>query len=517
VPATQSTPAVTLAGSGRSLDPLSVEGALLAPPEEVLSTLNRDGSRRWLRPRLSHGGYLTARRWVAYALIALFTLIPHIRVFGKPLMLLDVAHRQFTFIGVTFLPTDTVLLALFMLAFFVGIFLFTAVLGRVWCGWACPQTVYLEFLYRPLERLIEGTAGRGGASGRRRTFPRMLLLYVTYLVISLFLAHTFLAYFVDVGELARWMARSPFEHPGSFGVMAVTTGLMMFNFCYFREQTCLLACPYGRLQSVLLDRDSLIISYDEARGEPRGKFRVQRSELSASGDGEAATGCPELAPHSLLAPQRRGDCVDCNLCVITCPTGIDIRKGLQMECVACAQCIDACDAVMDKIDRPRGLIRYTSQARLEGNGKRLLRPRVIVYSAVLLVALTALSVLVMCWPSASVQVLRSAGLPYHATAEGYVANPLRLKVTNRSDAAQDYEVTMADPPDAEIRLETRPLRVQPGKTVTVEAVVLRPAESVTAASMECHIRVRDGGTYEARVRYILLGPPVLPGAGHAAP
>ncbi len=470
-----------------------VVDALLAPQDEVLSTLNRDGSRRWLRPRVSRGRFLSARRWVAFGLIAMFALIPHIPIGGKPLMLLDVAHRQFTFLGATFYPTDTVLLALFMLAAFIGVFLFTAVLGRVWCGWACPQTVYLEFLYRPLERLFDGTRGRGGSTPAPRAAWRTAALYACYLGASLLLAHTFLAYFVGVDALAEWMRRSPLEHPGSFAVMAVTTGLMMFNFCYFREQTCLLACPYGRLQSVLLDRESLIISYDEQRGEPRG--RIRRGESAASAG---------------------GDCIDCGLCVVTCPTGIDIRRGLQMECVACAQCIDACDFVMDRVNRRRGLIRYTSQAGLSREPARLARPRVLVYATALAIVAAALALTLWTWPAASVEVLRGVGTPFSATADGRVANPFRLKITNRSDREAQYFVRVEEAPSSTLTLNPDPIRIAPGETVTVQALLMRPSAAATTRA-ECRIRVRDDAGFDEAQPFVLLGPAERSEAAHDAP
>lgn len=467
---------------------------LLAPPEQVLSTLNRDGTRRWLRPRVSRGRFLTARRLVAYFLIVIFALIPHVDLYGKPLILVDVAHRRFTFFGATFLPTDTALLALFMLGTFIAVFLLTALLGRVWCGWACPQTVYLEFLYRPLERLFDGVGGRGGPTGQPRSGWRSALLYLCYLVVSLFLAHTFLSYFVGVEALERWVRQSPLEHPGSFAVMVVTTGLMMFNFCYFREQTCIVACPYGRFQSVLLDRDSLIISYDELRGEPRGKLR-----------------------HRDGAPAPTGDCVDCGLCVVTCPTGIDIRKGLQMECVGCAQCIDACDAVMDKVKRPRGLIRYTSQARLRGERGRILRGRVGVYSLAFLVVAGAFSALLVAWPTATVEVLRGLGLPYSELPDGSVANPVRIKIQNRSERAAAYAVNIEGLDGARLRLEPNPIRIEAGHAHTASALIIRERSTVKASAVECRIRVRDEANFDTAVRFLLLGPP--PGAEqpHATP
>ena len=241
--------------------------------EQVLSTMNRDGSRRRIRPKLAKGRYYRRRFVVAWGLIATFTLIPILRLNGKPLILLDVPRREFIFFGSTFLPTDTFLLMLLLFSIFIGIFLITAIWGRVWCGWGCPQTVYMEFVYRPLEVLIEGGRSRQiktdatGLSGQR------LVKNVVFFFVSAFLANTFLAYFVGWDRLLGWMTSSPTQHPLAFGVMFATTMLMFGDFGWFREQTCILVCPYGRFQSVLLDKQSLIVGYDPDLGEPRKKFR----------------------------------------------------------------------------------------------------------------------------------------------------------------------------------------------------------------------------------------------------
>ena len=308
-----------------------------APTAEgrVLSTLNPDGSRRLIRPKLSKGRFYRRRLVVAWALVGAFVLIPILKMGGKPLLLLDIPRREFTFFGTTFLPTDTFLLMLLLFGIFVGIFLLTALLGRVWCGWACPQTVYMEYFYRPLERWIEGGRARQLALDAAGPDARRVLKQVVFFAVSALLANTFLAYFVGWDQLISWMTSSPADHPAAFAVMLGTTLLMFLDFAWFREQTCIVACPYGRFQSVLLDRRSLIVGYDAGRGEPRAPWRR----------GEERTA---------------GDCLDCRLCVSTCPTGIDIRDGLQMECIACTQCIDACDEVMDRVGLSRGLVRYTS-------------------------------------------------------------------------------------------------------------------------------------------------------------
>jgi cytochrome c oxidase accessory protein FixG len=468
------------------------------PTERVLSTLNQDGTRRWLKPRLSHGRFLRARRIVAYFLIAIFTVIPHIRMGGKPLVLLDVVHREFTFFGQTFLPTDTVLLALILIGTIVTIFLVTALFGRAWCGYACPQTVYMEFVYRPLERLLDGTAGKGGTAGRKATALRTVARYGVYLLVSMFLAHTFLAYFVGVDALRRWIFQSPFEHPTSFLVMAVTTALMMFDFCYFREQTCIVACPYGRLQSVLLDRDSLIVSYDPRRGEPRGKGSP------AGGDGSTATVDPAAE-----APEKstgRGDCIDCGLCVTTCPTGIDIRDGLKMECIGCAQCIDACDAVMDRLRRPRGLVRYSSQARIAGLPGRLARARVFVYPVVLVAVFSLFVVVLLGKQDADVTLLRGFGVPFVLLENGVVSNQARLKITNRGSDPSSYRVEAVDDLPLELKLDEDPISVDPGESVTRGLRIEAPVSILENGRRDVRLRITDGANFTEDVTYRLLGP-----------
>ncbi len=456
---------------------------LLEPDQRVLSTLEKDGSRRWLNPRLSGGDFLNKRRAVAYILILIFTLTPYLRLNGKPLVLLDVIHRQFTFFGYTFLPTDTILLALLIVAMIVGVFLMTALFGRVWCGWACPQTVYMEFVYRPIERLFEGTKGKGGKPRGPVAGWRKPAKFAVYLLVSMFLAHTFLAYFVGIESLVKWMTHSPFKHPVAFMVMASTTGLMLFDFGFFREQTCIIACPYGRLQSVMLDRQSLIVTYDTDRGEPRGK---KRKADNSAGD--------------------TGDCVDCHLCVDTCPTGIDIREGLQMECIGCAQCVDACAPVMAKLGREAGLIRYSTQAAMEGEKPKLIRPRVLFYPAIMLLVLTLFLVLLGTKKSADVLLLRNLGNPFSVMDDGHIANSMRIKITNRTDAPASYTIQPADDHISRIELAENPLTIGPGESRTEGVLVVAPRSAFLTGSLNVNLQVSDGERFEQQIACRLLGP-----------
>jgi len=474
----------------------------LEPEQRVLSTLEKDGSRRWLSPRVSRGAFLTQRRAVAYLLIILFTLTPYLRLNGKPLVLLDVIRREFTLFGYTFLPTDTILLALVIVIVLVGIFLMTALFGRVWCGWACPQTVYMEFVYRPIERLFAGTQGKGGAPGKSRKPVagwRKPARMGVFLLVSMFLAHTFLAYFVGVQNLAKWITSSPFDHPIAFMVMAATTGLMMFDFGFFREQTCIIACPYGRLQSALLDRQSLIVTYDLDRGEPRGKKR----KLKGSGDTPGGTG-------------GTGDCVDCHLCVDTCPTGIDIREGLQMECIGCAQCIDACAPVMAKLGRDKGLIRYSTQAAMEGEKSHLVRPRIVIYPAIILAVLTLFGVLLMNKKSADVVLLRNLGSPFTVMNDGQIANSMRIKITNRTDAPASYLIEPTNGHISRIEIADNPLTIGPGESLTEGVLIVAPRSAFLAGMLDASLRMTDGVGFDEIISCRLLGPaaPVSKKDGH---
>jgi len=466
---------------------------LLQPEHRVLSTLEADGRRRWLTPRLAHGRFLKYRRIVAYALIAIFTVLPYIPINGKPAILLDVIQRQFTFFGRTFLPTDTFLLALFMVGLLVSIFLITALFGRVWCGWACPQTVYLEFVYRPIERLFTGTAGKGGRPKKGVAGWRKIAMYAVFLLISMFLAHTFLAYFVGVERLFQWVQGSPTEHPVAFLVMAATTGLMMFDFCYWREQLCIIGCPYGRFQSVMLDRQSLIISYDPIRGEPRGKQK--RKAIGKGGD----VSLPVVGGD-------RGDCVDCTLCVQVCPTGIDIRDGLQLECVNCAQCIDACDAVMERIGKPRGLIRYSSQQAIEGEKPRLLRPRVVLYPLVIALIVGIFLFALGTKSVANVALLRAKGLPFYELPDGRVGSTLRVELTNRLEQPQTFTLELKQPTPMRLKAVNNPLTVAPGQTVVEPVQIIAPRSAFVGGTASVGVRVTSPQDYDHTTHTRLVGP-----------
>lgn len=464
------------------------QNALLQPNARVLSTLEADGKRRWLRPRLAKGPRWNARRWVAYGLIAIYAIAPYVTIDGVPLILLDVVRRQFHIAGVTFLPTDTALLALLVLIAGLGVFLATAVLGRVWCGWACPQTVYMEFVFRPIERLFCGTVGRGGPAKRVAAW-RTIAMYVVYVAIAFHLAHTLLAYFVGVGTVHEWIWRStPFQHPAAFAVVAIATAWIVWDFAYWREQMCIIGCPYGRMQSVLLDRNSLIVSYDAKRGEPRGKTA-------------RAVSLPTL--------DAKGDCIDCTMCVQVCPTGIDIRDGLQLECINCAQCIDACDSVMDRVGRDRGLIGYASQAQRDGERSSWLRPRILIYPALLAALSTLFALLLVNRPAFDLTVLRNAGRAFNVLPDGTIENTMRLKIVNRSRGPRTYSIHVPDGVTVHV---DGGLTLQPLESALPTVRISLPADTFKSDHTDLEITVRSDAA-ESRGQYIrLLGPIAKQGA-----
>ncbi len=403
------------------------------PSLDAVTTIRDDGSRLFLHPADSRGRFTTARRWSAWALIAIYLLLPWIQIGGHPAVFLDIAGRRFHLFGATLAFQDSWLLFFGITGLGFSLFFITSLLGRVWCGWACPQTVFLEHVYRRVERWIEGdavarrkldaapwTAGKIAKRGFKQAF---------FVLFSAGIAHLFLAYFVSIPELWSMMHTAPGEHWTAFLFVAVFTGLLYFNFAWFREQLCIVICPYGRMQSALLDDHSLVIGYDEKRGEPRGKL-----------------GIPDA-----------GACIDCNKCVQVCPTGIDIRQGLQIECIGCAACIDACDEVMDKIKRPRGLIRYDSATGLAGGVTKWLRARTVIYAVLL-----AVGALVATWALSTIRpaalgVTRMNGAPYYVEADT-LRNQFLVRLVNKRDTPVRFSV----------RLETAVPVVQNGFTAPVE-------------------------------------------------
>jgi cytochrome c oxidase accessory protein FixG len=453
------------------------------PSLESVTTINEDGSRRFIHPTTVRGRFERWRAAVAIVLTAIYVALPWIQINGNPALFLDVAQRQFHYFGLTFLGQD-VWIAFFVLSG-LGFCLFyvTALLGRVWCGWACPQTVILDFARR-IERWCEGDA-----PARRRMDRSVWTLsktvrrsakHVLYALLVLLLAHIFLSYFVSLPRLYAMMTQSPAENWGAFVFVVLLSGALWFDIAWFREQFCIVLCPYGRLQSALIDNHSLVVGYDTRRGEPRGRKGT---------DGA-------------------GDCVDCQRCVQVCPTGIDIRQGLQMECIGCTACIDACDAVMQKIQRPAGLIRYDSTQGFEGKPTRWMRPRILLYSGLAILGAIALTIATSTLKPANLSLSRVTGIPY-VVEGGVVRNQFLVRTLNKRNTPATFRVEIADGPrslhlsGAEDGIAVAPL----GEEIRTIVLTLPRAELKSELPLRLRLHSSDGTILEKSITF--LGP-VIP-------
>jgi len=376
------------------------------PSRESVTTINDDGSRFFLYPADVSGRFTIWRRIVALGLIAFYALLPWISINGYPAVFLDVKALKFHFFGLTFAPHDLWLAFFLISGLGFSLFYVTALFGRVWCGWACPQTVFLEQVYRRIERWIEGDSTQRRRLDSAPWTASKVIKRVTkqtlYVLVSLGITHLFLAYFISLPEVWRLMTTAPAANWGIFVFVLIASAILYFNFAWFREQLCIIICPYGRLQSALIDDNSIVIGYDESRGEPRGK----------------------------VSNKEAGDCIDCNRCVSVCPTGIDIRQGLQLECIGCANCIDACDAIMKKVGRPKGLVRYDSLNGLAGLKTRILRPRVFLYTFLLLIGATVMLTSFGRLQPITATAYRMQGPPY-VVDDTMVRNQFLVRLVNK--------------------------------------------------------------------------------------
>ncbi len=392
------------------------------PSLDSVTTINEDGSRRFIHAASVRGRFSRWRALLAVVLTAIYVAMPWIQINGNPALFLDVAHRQFHYFGLTFVSQDIWIVFFVMSGIGFCLFFLTALLGRVWCGWACPQTVFLD-IARRIERWCEGDATERRKLDRSPwTFTKTVrrgAKHILYALFSLLLAHVLLSYFVSLPRLYAMMRHSPGENFASFAFVFLIAGALWFDIAWFREQFCIVLCPYGRLQSALIDSDSLGVGYDTKRGEPRGRKGTQGA----------------------------GDCVDCLRCVQVCPTGIDIRQGLQMECIGCTACIDACDSVMAKLDRKPGLIRYDSRHGFEGKRTRWLRPRTLLYTVLALLGATALTFETSSLKSATVSLTRVTGIPY-VVEGGVVRNQFLVRVLNKRNAPITFKLEIADGPQS---------------------------------------------------------------------
>lgn len=441
------------------------------------SSLHRDGRRNHVHPADVSGRFTRIRTVVFAILIAVYLITPFIHVGGKPIIFLDVVNRRFHLFGNSFNSNDFWLVFFLLTGIGFSLIVITSLFGRVWCGYACPQTVFMEGVFRRIERLIEGNRNE---RLRRNAGPwnfdriwRKLTKNGLFLIISFALTHIFLSYFVSIPSLIQMMTSSPSEHPAAFAFVMTFTGVTFFNFAWFREQVCLIVCPYGRMQSAMTDRNTFNVTYDYHRGEPRGK----------------------------PSDKNAGDCVDCRRCVYVCPTGIDIRNGLQLDCIGCASCIDACDDVMTRLGRETGLIRYDSPNGLAGKPSRFLRPRVYAYMAFGALGLVVASFAFSSRVPFEAHLLRTAGAVFVAT-EQEVQNPVRFHIVNKRDHEVIVKVENQSDPELQVPPHLEEITLKPFEARYVPALL-----SVNREEMRPGIRARFVLSLEQD--QILLELPIL--------
>jgi len=377
---------------------------------DSIATVTQKGDRIWIFPKKPSGKFYNARTLFSVVLLVLLYGLPFVKVNGNPLILLNILERKLILFGVPFGPHDFHLFVIAMILIIISIFLFTVVYGRIFCGWLCPQTIFMEMVYRRIEYWIEGDSNKQRALAKmdwngEKIFKKGLK-HAIFFAIAIITANTFLAYIIGKDQLFHIMQSPVSDHVTGFIAMVIFSGVFYFVFAFFREQACLMVCPYGRLQGVMLDANSVVISYDHVRGEPRGVSKDSSAKL--------------------------GDCIDCKACVNVCPTGIDIRNGTQLECVNCTACIDACDSVMDKIKKPRGLIRYASLNEIEKGVRSLLTPRSIGYTVVLVVLFTALSIMLSKREDFELSILRTPGMMFQQYDSLHISNLYDFVLTNKT-------------------------------------------------------------------------------------
>ena len=452
---------------------------------DELASVQKDGRRRWVYARQPSGRYYRARTVVSWFLLAFFLLAPFVKVQGQPLLLFNVIERKFVVFGLVFWPQDFYLLVLCVLTGFVTIALVTAAVGRVWCGWMCPQTVFLEMLFRKIEFAIEGSAQqqlrRDKAPLTFDTAWRKGLKHAIFFALSFGIANVFLAYIIGAEQLWTIVTDPPNAH--LVGLAAITVFSLVFYsvFARFREQACTFACPYGRVMGALVDASTITVAYDRPRGEPRGRL-VRGTERS-----------------------DRGDCIDCHQCVTVCPTGIDIRNGIQLECVACTACIDACDDVMTRIGKPTGLIRYASEEGLRRPGAtRWLTPRVKAYALVWLVLFSTATTLIARRPDLDVLVLRQPGTLQATLGGGDVGNFYTVQVINRSSRRHALTYAVRQPQGGALTALGEIGHVEPRGLVNGRMLLRLPATALQGTTTPVILEVRSGDALVATIETSFL-------------
>jgi cytochrome c oxidase accessory protein FixG len=448
---------------------------------DSVATIDQKGKRKYIFPKKPKGLFYDRRTFASIVYLVIFFSLPWIKMNGEPFIMINVLKRKFIIFGQIFGPQDFFIFALAMITFVVFIILFTSIFGRIFCGWACPQTIFMEMVFRKVEYWIDGDANKQqqlksmpwNAFKIRKRATKIIVFYL----IAFIIANYFMAYLISMDEVLRYVHEGIAAHAATFIALIIFTTVFFFVYYWFREQVCIVVCPYGRLQGVLLDKNSIVVAYDYVRGEPRGK----------------------------ISEQNNGDCIDCKACVRVCPTGIDIRNGTQLECINCTACIDACDEIMKAIDKPKQLIRYASENNIAKKEKLKITTRIKGYSFLLLVIASALFIILATRDAVDITILRTQGMIYQKLPDGYIGNLYSARMFNKTH--QDIEVSLSIPA-AEGSIEIigkKPLITKESYAV-ITFLVKKKANLIKKRKSEVEIEVRAAGKKLSTKETTFIGP-----------
>ncbi len=451
---------------------------------EAILAAKDSGIRKWMYPSVRKGKYYQWRSWLSYIYLIVFFSGPLIRIGGQPLLMLNFMDRQFVLLGQVFWPQDIFIFMIASLVFVVCVVLFTIAFGRIFCGWICPQTIFMEMVFRRIEIAIEGDANKrkklDAGPWNHEKIRKKSLKHFIFIIVSFLIANTFLAYIIGSESLRKIIVEPLSLHWIGFFSIWVFTMVFYLVYTRVRELVCTVICPYGRLQGVLMDEHTLVVAYNDVRGEPRG--RLDKTGLSG-----------------------KGDCVDCSLCVAVCPTGIDIRNGTQMECINCTACIDACDEVMEKIHKPLNLIGYYSENMIHAQEKPSFNIRMKGYSAVITILIVVLCYFIFSRKDMDITVMRGSGMLYQEQPNGYISNIYNADITNKANISRSVIIRPEDP-EIKIKYIQSPGIVKQGSEVKAMFFVLIPSNKITSLKTDVRLELISGNKIIQTVTTTFVGP-----------
>lgn len=468
---------------------------------DKIATVDKTGKRVWIYPKEPEGKFYNYRKILSYLLLVLLFGLPLIKVDGEPFVLFNILESKFIIFGIYFGPQDFHIFVIAMLIGMLFIVLFTVVYGRLFCGWICPQTIFMEMVFRRIEYAIEGNANAqkrlDKAAWDTSKIMKKALKHFIFILISVFIAHTFLSYIIGFDEVIKIVSEPIEEHWRGFIAMVIFTIIFYGVFSRLREQVCTTICPYGRLQGVLLDENSLSVAYDYERGEPRGKMKKVK---------HVSTGAALSDGAEVIEMKPMGDCIDCNLCVQVCPTGIDIRDGIQLECVNCTACMDACDEVMVKIKRPTGLIRIDSIRGIEDQKHKFWTKRVIGYTFVLIALIGLESFLFMSRSPVESMLLRTPGMMFQDNNDGFISNLYNYQLVNKTENVYNVTFEVEGMDDVIFDVVGKPPKTQGYKTTEGALFIKIPKDKLKSRKTTLNIRVMGDGKKIDDLETTFFGP-----------